>query len=129
MIRSHFITGIRHMKKILLALSFLALASCNDVSKTGADGYKFGEPSFEKRQVDIELITYDNRAAFLEAGKKLGVNDPDLMAFAQIPVDSNDNTCTVHVLSPKTSYEPEWYGHEFMHCYYGQWHTSNEDRQ
>lgn len=117
------------MRKILLALSLVALASCNDASKTGVDGYTFGKPSFEKSEVKIKIVTYDNKKSFLEAGKKAGVNNPNLAAFALIPVDPTDNTCTVHIMSPKVSYEPEWYGHEFMHCYYGQWHTSNEDRQ
>lgn len=116
------------MKKLLLAAALFFLASCDDTSRKGADGYTFGEPTVEKTRVTIKIVTYDSRKALLEAGRKAGVNNPDLAAFARIPVDPNDNTCTVHIMSPKVSYEPEWYGHEFMHCYYGQWHTSNADR-
>ena len=117
------------MKKLIFAAPLLLLASCNDSSRTGVDGYSFGEPTFEKNQVTIKIVTYDSIEDLRTEGRKVGATDPNLAAFAKIPVDPNDNSCTIHVMSPKVSYEPEWYGHEFMHCFYGQWHTSNADRQ
>jgi hypothetical protein len=120
------------MKKFIFIVLLFLLASCNDTSvnsRKGVDGYTFGEPSFEKNRVTITIVTYSSRKELLEAAKKTGINNRDLAAFALIPADSNNNTCTVHIMSPKVSYEPEWYGHEFMHCFYGQWHTSNNHRE
>jgi hypothetical protein len=115
------------LKKVLgLSLFALALTSCDKVSNTGADGYKFGTPQYEKQQVRIDIVTYNSQKDLVAAAKARGANNPDIMAFSIIkpPFD----TCTIHMVKPTVSYDPEFVGHEFLHCVYGQWHTNNESR-
>jgi hypothetical protein len=120
------------MKKLfttLISFPLLLLVSCNE-PRAGADGYRFGEPEFERNDVEITLVTYPNIRALRKSATDLGVGDAsELMAFATYPSDPNIKRCTIHVLDPKYEYQPEWIGHETAHCFYGQWHTSNNDRR
>jgi hypothetical protein len=115
------------LKKIIIATLFaFALTSCDPASNTGADGYKFGTPQYEKQQVQIDIVTYNSQKDLVAAAKARGVDNPDIVAFSIIkpPFDA----CTVHMVKPTVSYDPEFVGHEFLHCVYGQWHTNNESR-
>ena len=109
----------------LAAFAFL-LGSCEPVAKTGADGYTFGEPQFNNQQVQVTIVTYKNKAELDAAAREKGVNIPELAAFSVLHPPYN--ICTIHMIDPKVSYEPEFIGHEFAHCVYGQWHTNNESR-
>jgi hypothetical protein len=116
------------MLKKVLGLTFAAmlLSSCDPAPKTGADGYRFGTPQYEKQQVQINIVTYNSERELLQAASSYGVKAPDLAAFSVLrpPFD----TCTIHMVKPSVKYEPEFVGHEFLHCVYGQWHTDNESR-
>ena len=108
---------------ILLAF---ALTSCDPGPKTGADGYKFGTPQYEKQEVTVKVVTYNSQRELVAAAKQFGVDNADVMAFSVLrpPFD----VCTIHMVSPKADYQPEYIGHEFAHCVYGQWHTNNDSR-
>jgi hypothetical protein len=114
-------------KLITLSTITLLLASCEPASKRGADGYSFGQPQYEKQQVQINVVTYKSNADLRAAAKARGVDIPEIAAFSELrpPFD----TCTVHMVDPRVSYEPEFIGHEFAHCIYGQWHTDNNSRK
>lgn len=116
------------MKKLSLAV-LLLLAACNQQpsSKTGSDGYKFGEKQYEKQTVQVNIVTYKNQQDIYNAAKARGADYPNVVAFSVLrpPFD----TCTVHMIDPSVSYEPEFVGHEFLHCVYGQWHTDNDSRK
>jgi hypothetical protein len=30
------------------------------------------------------------------------------------------------MVDPKVEYQPEFVGHEMLHCFYGQWHKNNK---
>jgi hypothetical protein len=34
--------------------------------------------------------------------------------------------CNVYIMDPKVNYQPEWYGHELVHCMYGDWHRTQQ---
>jgi hypothetical protein len=114
------------IKKLLSIVLLLFLSSCQPPSNTGADGYKFGEPQYEKTEVQIKLVTYKSKSELLAVAKTYGVVDENLAAFSIIkfPFD----VCTIHMLHPRVRYEPEFTGHEFLHCTFGQWHTNNGER-
>ena len=114
------------LKKILPFTLLFALTSCDVGPKPGADGYTFGKPQYEKQQVQITIVTYNTKNQLYQAARARGVNNPDIVAFSvlQPPFD----TCTVHMVKPTISYDPEFVGHEFLHCIYGQWHTNNGSR-
>lgn len=114
------------LKKILPIVLLVGLTSCDTGPRPGADGYTFGKPQYEKQQVQIAVVTYNTQNELLQAARDRGVRNPDIVAFSELkpPFD----TCTVHMVKPSVSYEPEFVGHEFLHCIYGQWHTNNESR-
>lgn len=111
-----------------LFLSSLLLVSCNQQtsSTVGADGYSFGTKQYEKTQVQVNVVTYESRADLLKVARSRGINSDSLVAFTILrpPFD----TCTIHMVDPSVLYEPEFVGHEFLHCVYGQWHTDNDSR-
>ena len=113
------------MKKIL-ALSLLLLASCNQPT-VGADQYQFGKKQYENKQVTVSVITYNSKTELLRESRKYGVNNPELVAFSLLNSNKQD-VCTIHMMDPSVSYQPEFVGHEFLHCVYGQWHTNNDSR-
>jgi hypothetical protein len=116
------------LKKIAGLGLFLTviLASCTPSSNTGADGYQFGEAQFEKTSIQVNVVTYQTKAQFDDAAKKYGVASEELAAFSVLrpPFDQ----CTIHMIDPRTKYQPEFTGHELLHCVYGQWHTNNNSR-
>lgn len=111
------------LKKLYPVAFLLALTSCDTGPNTGADGYKFGKPQYERQQVQVNIVKYKTREQLVAAAKARGVNNPDIAAFSVLhpPFD----TCTIHMIDPSVRYEPEYVGHEFVHCLYGQWHTNN----
>jgi len=122
-----------HMKKIFLALVFVLLA-CKPTANKGADGYTFLQKQYSKSQVMINIVTYKTQRELDAAiqtylNKSHNSSDKNVIA-AKIAAFSllsppNYNVCTIHMIDPTVSYQPEYIGHEFLHCVYGQWHKDN----
>jgi hypothetical protein len=113
-------------KLLLTFISFLSLTACEPQSNLGSDGYRFGEKQYEQSSVQVNVVTYKTREKLVASAKKLGVNNEDIAAFAIL--QKNGKICTMHIIDPEVSYEPEFIGHEFAHCVYGQWHHNNNSR-
>ena len=111
------------MKKIFALLLAVALTSCNQQSSTGKDGYTFGEKQYTQNPVTVNIITYQSQKEIYEVAKSKGADYPEVVAFSVLTV--NRDTCTIHMIDPAVKYEPEYVGHEFLHCVYGQWHKDN----
>lgn len=117
------------LKKIFpFALLTLVVACDSPVGKVGADGYRFGKPSFERSQIDMRVVTYKTRREFMIAAKKHGVKSDTVVAFSELK-PPEFNVCIVHIMDPRVDYQPEFMGHELAHCLYGQWHTNNDSRE
>lgn len=113
-------------KKVILVL-FLFLSACDQGPKQGADGYRFGQKQYTKQEVQINIVTYQSQRELQRVlGNRAGVQAENVVAFSvlQPPFD----TCTIHMVDPAVSYQPEYVGHEFLHCVYGQWHKDNNTR-
>jgi hypothetical protein len=113
------------MFKKMSAVLLLLLTSCNPSPKQGADGYTFGEKQYEKSTVQINIVTYQSSADLQRAlGNRAGVDASNVVAFSVLrpPFD----TCTIHMVDPAVAYQPEFVGHEMLHCVYGQWHKNNK---
>lgn len=119
---------------VYLALGLLvgilfAVVSCDNGSykKRGMDGYYFEKESFVRTdfQIEINLVQSPEEMSRLIASRKGKINgkvDPkNVAAFAVIRED--DTTCTLYILDPKINYQPEFIGHELVHCIYGTWHS------
>lgn len=121
------------MKKLLLVL-LAFVAACTPGSNIGADGYRFKTKQFEKHVVVITVITYGtpgevSAAAAAALNKSTistdhQVNPNNVVAFSEI-TPANQLGCTIHMVDPAITYQPEFVGHEFLHCVYGQWHGDN----
>jgi hypothetical protein len=115
------------MKKLAILSLFLVLTSCNQPSNIGADNYQFGTKQYENSRVTVDIVTYNSRNDLLNEARKYGVNNPELAAFSLL-LENDQTKCTIHIMDPSVSYEPEFIGHELLHCVYGQWHTDNNSR-
>ena len=103
----------------LAIIAALALAGCD----AAPDGYEYERDQFKRDEVTVSVVTYQNVDALREAARQFGVSAGDgreLHAFGM--VNQTGPTCTIHIVEPSRSYQPEWVGHEFVHCIRGQWH-------
>lgn len=117
------------MKKIFALIAVCLLNwSCSN-KPVAADGYTFYSKQYTKNTVQIEIVTYDTQQQLIEVLRRRGRNsDIDInrvKAFSDLhPPDYN--RCTIHMVDPASAYNPEYVGHEFLHCIYGQWHRDNQ---
>lgn len=111
----------------LLFILLLLVTSCDSSPKRGADGYKFGEKQYTQNELGVKVVTYSTRADFNRELKKrnLSTKDGEIMAFSILFTEA-PNLCVIHMMDPAVEYRPEFVGHEFLHCVYGQWHTNNK---
>ena len=97
----------------------------------GSDLYSFHSKEYDNKQMLISLVTFKTWSAFQAEGKRLGVDLGDgkntTIAFT-IADPKNPQICTIYMIDPDIYYLPEFTGHEFLHCAYGQWHISNNSR-
>jgi hypothetical protein len=104
-----------------------ALVACDNTYKQkGKDGYYFEKETFTRTNFPVEVILVKDAAAITAEIKKRnhiqGTVDPKNVAAFSV-IRSNDPKCTIYMIDPKNKYEPEFIGHEFVHCIYGVWHS------
>lgn len=118
-------------------LAPLLLLSCKEekltlvsTSSTATDGYVFEKKEFVAKTTLVRVVEHPDQASIVrsynrEPGAKAGDISPDkeLLAYSFVAVESNGDTiCTMHIVDPAISYQPEFVGHEFLHCQYGNFH-------
>ena len=109
-------------RTIILAAAALT-ASCDQP----ADGCRYEGASFERDTVDVHVVTYQSEHELLAAARERHVvvgEGRKLRAFAVIRGDR----CIMHIIDPAVSYQPQWIGHEFVHCIRGDWHPRGENQ-
>ena len=112
---------------VVVATALFVLVACDNTSKQkGKDGYYFEKESFTRTEFPVEVILVKDAAAITAEIKKRnniqGTVEPKNVAAFSI-VRLNDPKCTIYMIDPKNKYEPEFIGHEFVHCIYGVWHS------
>lgn len=121
-----------NLKNIIASITLASLIASPANASDSADrfvkndGYRFVEKQFEKKQVTIEVVTFQTKKEFLEAAKSRGITNTNIAAFSILrePYDK----CTIYMIDPQKSFKPDMAGHEFLHCFYGQWHSNNNQR-
>jgi hypothetical protein len=127
------------MKKVLIAaLGAMALCTSTDASAggftvgdpmlrgqhdIGQDGYGFEMKQIRMTDVEIKLVTFTDKDAFRAEYRKRVSAGPIPRAFSVLN-PSNRKLCTIYTIDPETDYRPELYGHELMHCFFGDWHPT-----
>lgn len=101
----------------------LTLASCDNSSGQGADGYTFEKRERNPATHSIRVVEYDTLQQLQAAIPPGHVPEGrELQAWGTI--NKSGTQCTIHVLRPERSYKPEWIGHEAAHCFWGRWHNN-----
>lgn len=111
---------------VFVALIF-TLSACNKTN-TGKDGYQFGQKQYEMNHVTIDVVVHKTQQEMTQAAllhDPFLANPNSVAAFSIIYKAPNNDKCIIHMIDPSISYQPEFIGHEFLHCVYGQWHTDN----
>jgi hypothetical protein len=104
----------------------LGLTACKPAD-SGADGYTFEQGTKPLPQLEIKVVKYPSFEAIKDAyakqpgARRLGVTE-ELQAFSSY----NDKTCTIHMIDPAVNYQPEFFGHELVHCLYGNFHAGQD---
>jgi hypothetical protein len=112
---------------VVVATALFSLVACDNTSKQkGKDGYYFEKESFTRTEFPVEVVLVKDAAAITAEIKKRNniqgtVEPKNVAAFSVIRL--NDPKCTIYMIDPKNKYEPEFIGHEFVHCIYGVWHS------
>lgn len=116
-----FIGGILFAS--IVFLTFRVQEVQNDfVPEFGADDYQavnLGEPN---ETVILSVHIHDNFVDLQREHNQITGSTPEeaqhIVAFSQY----NNQNCIIHIVEPEKLYVPEFYGHEIMHCVYGDWH-------
>lgn len=112
----------------MLATSIPTAAQAGD--RLGSDGYYWYKAEFEKPTVEVRLFLFKSRKALTERYNAMGGSleqksgidkTPRLNAFSGF--NRTTQTCDIFAIDPAVEYRPEDFGHELMHCFYGQWHA------
>lgn len=109
--------------KLMLVMGLTALLTACDSKPVGKDGYTFGQETFTRTEfpVEVVLLKSERELSVAYAARNIrGVKPESVAAFAIIR--RNDPRCTIYMVDPKLNYQPEWIGHELVHCIYGEWH-------
>lgn len=114
------------MKKLILAVvGTLALFGCGqNTHKVGADGYYFEKETFVRQEIEVSIVfvkDQDEMSALLAAHGRTAADGREVAAFSTYAV--SENKCTIYMIDPRLSYQPEFIGHELTHCIFGNWHT------
>lgn len=111
----------------VIATALITLVACDNPSKSkGKDGYYFEKETFTRTEFPVEVVLVKDAAAIAAAIKERsnvhGTIEPKNVAAFSV-IRTNDPKCTIYMIDPKNKYEPEFIGHELVHCIYGVWHS------
>lgn len=114
-----------------LLISTLFLTSCEPAPKRGKDGYYFEKETFTRTEFPVEIVLVKSEQEMTDLIKQnmttvAGEVDPKMVAAFSV-IRMNETRCTIYMLDPKVSYQPEFIGHELVHCIYGVWHSEPQD--
>ena len=102
--------------KALIALALLV--GCKQVA---ADEHVYAKTEWFSEKTTVSVVTYPSFPALRAGANRLGVKAGEgkrLMAFAL----ATSTRCEMHVVEPSIDYQPQWIGHEFVHCIRGRFH-------
>lgn len=117
------------MKYIVTAAVFLitlfTLISCDQGPKKSADNYRFEKETFTRTDINVKIVFVKDQTemtALLKSKGRTTAAGNEVAAFSTLSL--TEPRCTIYMLDPKNKYEPEFIGHELVHCIYGDWHPT-----
>jgi len=116
------------IKKIIIGIisifTLIAVISCGQ-KKAASDGYYFEQETFVRTDIQVNIVLVKNQeemTKLLAEHHRSVSSGNEVAAFSVLEV--SEPNCTIYMIDPKTSYQPEFIGHELVHCVYGDWHKS-----
>lgn len=94
-------------------------------SDRGDDGYIIERSEFDHRYLTLRLHLYRSVSSFEKAAKANGVASTSKIKTKGFTFyNPNSLVCDMYIYDPKYDYEPEFIGHELVHCLYGDFHPN-----
>lgn len=112
-----------HLLKSDETLSQLENTSFQSVAP---DGYVFERVEYINDNPKMSFVFYKSREELRKYAPS-GVKRDTLVAYTT--TWKNSNKCVIHIVDPTLSYEPQYLGHEVLHCLVGNWHPSVNDSE
>ena len=124
------------MKKFLIGLAMVGVASSAvagqydgySSNRAGPDGYHFSGGEYTKTELKVTMVyarSYDEMVKMFQQTHSQvykAVIQPGNVVKAFSVINKETDTCTIYVIHPSVSYNPELIGHELLHCSMGRWH-------
>ena len=124
-------SGAQWFKVLSSALICVGLVSC---SKNASDDYHFEQKEYTLLEQKFEFVVVDNITEWNSLVEQyVGADGGDIGAFSRLRLNREDpnlagSECIVYIKDPEWVYEPEFIGHEIVHCLYGKWHPSQRGK-
>lgn len=99
------------------------------IAKLGLDGYYIEREEYRHESINVKIVRYRSHQKLIDSWiKKFGAidlpGDKTIRAFSEWRVTPIGVTCTIHIVEPKIDYQPQFMGHELMHCMSGSFHPT-----
>ena len=95
---------------------------------TGADGYAFKRSEYKQSLVAVTVVTFDTKDEYVAELRRHGYTQRAIPEAFSVIFKGEQQRCTIYMIDPARSYKPEYYGHELMHCFFGDWHKKEGNR-
>ena len=131
-------SGAQILKVLGSALIVLLfISSCDtDTNKKGPDDYYFEQKEYTLIEQEYIFVVVDNKKEWNDLVKQYvgpGYTGDQMGAFSRLRLNREDpnlagSECIVYIKDPEWVYEPEFIGHEIVHCLFGKWHPSQRGK-
>ena len=109
-----------------LVLSVNGAASARQ--RDAADGYHWEKAEYTRGEQSVRVHLFNSRSELERKYRDMGGILPEapqgqftvLNAFSS--VNPMTDMCDIYAIDPAVEYHPESFGHELLHCFYGNWH-------
>jgi hypothetical protein len=112
----------------LLLSSAPVVATATSVIHRGIDGYYFQNTNKLLKTPQSQIVvTIVRHPSYKDLNKHFGEKSPPGFTTRAYTTWTPDGThCTIHMVDPSIDYQPQYIGHEFIHCMYGDFHPSQD---
>ena len=77
---------------------------------------------FTRTNINVTMFIYEDIESLNKGIAKYPSHDVTVIRLGLAVWSEDNNRCDIHVLEPKNQGDIDTWGHELMHCVYGNWH-------
>lgn len=88
-------------------------------ARDGLDDYHFDQKEYNKSSIQVNVVTFTSMTALQAAAKRFGLHLAERARAFTVTHGLEGKECTMYIMDPLTAYQPEQYGHELSHCFWG----------